>query len=70
VKDVLKNLTDFIHAESGGEAFVMVEALNPDLSTQDMMAYYDCADFPFNFNFIVHLNKEDMTAQALMAQVK
>jgi hypothetical protein len=70
VKDVLKNLTDFIHEESGGEAFVMVEALNPDLTIEDMMAFYNCSDFAFNFNFIVHLTAQDLTASALLTQVR
>jgi hypothetical protein len=67
---VLKDLTDYIHNESNGEAFVMVEALNPDLTTADMMAFYNCSDFPFNFNFIVHLASDGLTAKALAEQIR
>jgi hypothetical protein len=70
VKEVLRNLTEYIHAESNGEALVMVEALNPDLTTADMMAFYNCSDFPFNFNFIVHLKSDGLTVKALSDQIK
>ena len=67
---MLKTLTDYIHQESSGEAFVMVEALSEDLTIADMMAFYNCSDFAFNFNFIVHLSSADLTAEALATQVK
>ena len=70
VKDVLKTLTEYIHQESRGEAFVMVEALSEDLTIADMMAFYNCSDFAFNFNFIVHLSSAYLTAEALATQVK
>ena len=47
----------------------MVEALSPDLSTEDLMAYYDSCDFAFNFNFIVHLSNP-LRAADLEQQVK
>ena len=34
----------------------MVEALSDKLTTSDLMNYYEVCDFPFNFNFVVHLN--------------
>lgn len=46
----------------------MVEALSADLSTFELMRYYVVSDFPFNFNFVVHLGK-DISAEAVKAQV-
>ena len=50
----------------------MVEALskpyhttphNPgeDLTTEDMMSFYNCSDFAFNFNLIVKLKPEELS---------
>ena len=33
----------------------MQEVPAEGLDTEEMMGYYECADFPFNFNFIVKL---------------
>ena len=46
----------------------MVEALSENLSTSDLMKYYEVSDFPFNFNFVVHL-KSDVTAAQIETQI-
>ena len=48
---------------------VMVEALSENLSTADLMKYYQVCDFPFNFNFVVHL-KSPVSAVALKEQIE
>ena len=55
MKGVLKELTDFVHANTNDEGLVMQEVPAEGLNTEEMMGYYECADFPFNFNFIVKL---------------
>jgi len=61
VKEVLKNFTLFVREETGGDGFVMVEALSEDLTTEDMMSFYECSDFAFNFNLIVKLKSDNLT---------
>ena len=39
---------------------MMVEALSADFTTADLMNYYNFADFPFNFNFVLHLGENTM----------
>ena len=46
----------------------MVEALSDKLTTADLMKYYEVADFPFNFNFVVHLNP-NFSSEELESQI-
>ena len=32
-----------------------------DLTTEDMMSFYECSDFAFNFNLIVKLKSDNLT---------
>jgi len=43
----------------------MVEALSEDLTTEDMMTFYNCSDFAFNFNMIVKLKPESLSGDAI-----
>jgi len=69
VKDVLAEFTVDVHANTNDEGVVMLEALSEDLTTQDMMSFYACSDFPFNFNLIVNLKTEDLSGASLHDQV-
>ena len=55
MKGVLKEFTDFVHANTNDEGLVMQEVPAEGLTTEEMMGYYECSDFPFNFNFVVKL---------------
>ena len=55
MKGVLKEFTDLVHANTNDEGLVMQEVPAEGLTTEEMMGYYECSDFPFNFNFIVKL---------------
>ena len=61
IQDVLAEFTVDVHANTNDEGVVMLEALSEDLTTQDMMSFYACSDFPFNFNLIVNLKTEDLS---------
>ena len=63
VKAVLADFTESVHLNTLGEGVVMLEALSEDLTTEDMMAFYSCSDFPFNFNLIVNLPAEDLSGK-------
>ena len=63
VKTVLADFTEAVHLNTLGEGVVMLEALSEDLTTEDMMAFYSCSDFPFNFNLIVNLPAEDLSGK-------
>merc|ERR1719334_555206 len=63
VIDVLAEFTESVRENTKGEGFVMVEALSEDLTTEDMMSFYECADFAFNFNMIVKLKPEDLSGE-------
>ena len=63
VKAVLADFTEAVHLTTLGEGVVMLEALSEDLTTEDMMAFYSCSDFPFNFNLIVNLPAEDLSGK-------
>jgi len=69
VKDVLSNFTIFVRGETDGDGFVMVEALSEDLTTEDMMSFYGCSDFAFNFNLIVKLKMDDLTGNNIKEAV-
>ena len=53
MREVLAGFTELVHNITAGQGFVMVEALSEDLSIEDMMLFYNCSDFPFNFNLIL-----------------
>ena len=71
VKTVLAEFTELVHSATGGEGAVMLgrirsnsravlimfdpEAPREMMPTDAMMKFYNCSDFPFNFNFIVDL---------------
>merc|ERR1711970_536264 len=55
VIDVLAQFTESVRDNTKGDGFVMVEALSEDLTTEDMMTFYDCSDFAFNFNLILKI---------------
>ena len=40
-----------------------------DLTTEDMMSFYNCSDFAFNFNLIVKLKPETLTGDNIRAAV-
>ena len=40
-----------------------------DLTTEDMMSFYNCSDFAFNFNLIVKLKPETVTGDNIRAAV-
>merc|ERR1711970_375636 len=61
VIDVLANFTESVRDNTKGDGFVMVEALSEDLTTEDMMTFYSCSDFAFNFNMIVKLQPENLS---------
>ena len=61
VKEVLAEFTEDVHANTNDEGVVMLEALSEDLTTEDMMSFYACSDFPFNFNLIVNLKPEELS---------
>ena len=52
----------------GFDRVMMVEALSSDFTTADLMKYYKVADFPFNFNFVLHLN-ENARAQDIEREI-
>jgi len=45
-RDILSELTSFIKENYGSDKFVVLET---DLSSPEIMQYYDCGDIPFNF---------------------
>ena len=61
VKEVLAEFTEDVHVNTNDEGVVMLEALSEDLTTEDMMSFYACSDFPFNFNLIVNLKPEELS---------
>ena len=63
VKEVLADFTDDVHINTDDEGVVMLEALSEDLTTEDMMGFYSCSDFPFNFNLIVNLKSENFSGK-------
>ena len=69
VKDVLREFTEFVKEETREDGIVMVEALSEDLTTEDMMSFYNCSDFAFNFNLIVKLKSGSLTGDNLLAAV-
>ena len=68
---MLAEFTELVHSATGGEGAVMLgrirsnsravlimfdpEAPREMMPTDAMMKFYNCSDFPFNFNFIVDL---------------
>ena len=69
VKTVLGEFTVDVHANTLDEGVVMLEALSEDLTTDDMMSFYSCSDFPFNFNLIVNLKPEDLNGASVHKEV-
>jgi len=65
VIDVLSEFTESVRENTNGEGFVMVEALSEDLTTENMMAFYNCSDFAFNFNMIVKLKPESLSGDSI-----
>ena len=63
VKMVLAEFTEDVHFNTNDEGVVMLEALSEDLTTDDMMSFYACSDFPFNFNLIVNLKPEELSGK-------
>ena len=63
VKMVLAEFTEDVHFNTNDEGVVMLEALSEDLTTDDMMSFYACSDFPFNFNLIVNLKPEELSGR-------
>ena len=51
-----------VSLQSQEQAFIS-EALSEDLTTEDMMSFYNCSDFPFNFNLIVNLKAADLSGE-------
>ena len=41
-------------------AFITI-TIGEDLTTEDMMSFYECSDFAFNFNLIVKLKSDNLT---------
>ena len=70
VKTVLADFTEAVHLNTLGEGVVMLEALSEDLTTEDMMGFYSCSDFPFNFNLIVNLPAEDLSGKLKLQKEK
>ena len=69
VIDVLAEFTESVKENTNGEGFVMVEALSEDLTTEDMMTFYNCSDFAFNFNMIVKLKPEELSGESIQDAV-
>ena len=40
-----------------------------DLTTEDMMSFYGCSDFAFNFNLIVKLKMDNLTGNNIKEAV-
>ena len=69
VIDVLAEFTESVRENTNGEGFVMVEALSEDLTTENMMTFYNCSDFAFNFNMIVKLKPDELSGDTIKAAV-
>ena len=69
VLEVLAEFTNIVHAITSQQGLVMVEALSEDLTTEDMMSFYNCSDFPFNFNLIVNLKADQLSGESLHREV-
>ena len=50
-------------------AFITI-TIGEDLTTEDMMSFYECSDFAFNFNLIVKLKPDNLTGDNIKDAVR
>ena len=50
-----------IHCHYHPHIIIIIFLKGEDLTTEDMMSFYECSDFAFNFNLIVKLKSDNLT---------